>query len=670
MPPTPDATTLPAAEPTPQDQGNTAAAGPQPSQAATDTAAATPTPATAPAAPAAPSAPAAAAPAQPSQLSAGDRTKHVLGDIFQTLAGGQKVVYQKGPNGEPIKTYQDLKPGEMARGILAAAMTGLVGGFSAPRGSGKAGTVAAGAAAEDKARTAQAAGQERQAQTEFANQNVADELLMKKARAAQEQQESILNMQKTHQIMSEAAEKARQEGIIFTQQQQEHLQAQDNKYYASRAAGGQAIQDPKNPGQELVLHTMDEANRYIADHADLLLAPGSFDTRPFQRPGVGGWVVMKTPLAAEEKRDVYFAKRDDKGKLLTDKDGQYIPSGQRDQSGNIIQPGEMTGKEYQNKMTEVIAYREATAKWQDSLAQAEERRALALKDESIVAANKQLTDAGNDPTAIDINTGLPKMPFKSRMALGAFYLQNSRAAEANIAKMQTAYESEDPKSDEAKALRASIEKTQDEDDQYKKAIVAMNAKTTLPQSMATSLLNEFDNDPKKASEFFEKQVAAGKYRSSLRTDEVASVRKTLADVSVAQQQKKAEEKPAEEEYGKSSDTSKIVTPAAAQQAQAIILQHLSSGTTLDDIMQNIKTDETLSRADKAKLISGLPKQAPGKILMVSPEGSIQNAAPADQKQLEAAGYRAINQKPNPAPGAVYDLTSPEQKPNPAAPFGR
>lgn len=295
---------------------------------------------------------------------------------------------------------------------------------------------------------------------------------------------------------------------------------------------------------------------------------------------------------------------------------------------------------------------------------------MALKDESIVAANKQLTDAGNDPTAIDINTGLPKMPFKSRMALGSFYLQNSRAAEANIAKMQTAYESEDPKSDEAKALRTSIEKTQDQDDQYKKAIVAMNAKTTLPQSMTASLLNEFDNDPKKASEFFEKQVAAGKYRRSLRTDEVDNVRKTLADVSVAQQQKKAEEKPAEEDYGKSADTNKIVTPAAAQQAQAIILQHLSSGTTLDEIIHNIKTDETLGKGDKAKLISGLPKQAPGKILMVSPEGSIQNAAPEDQKQLEAAGYRSVNQKPNPAPGAVYNLTSPEQKPNPAAPFGR
>src|SRR5208337_1378102 len=36
----------------------------------------------------------------------------VLGEIFQTLAGGKKKVWQQTDKG-PVATYQDLKPGEM-----------------------------------------------------------------------------------------------------------------------------------------------------------------------------------------------------------------------------------------------------------------------------------------------------------------------------------------------------------------------------------------------------------------------------------------------------------------------------------------------------------------------------------------------------------------------------
>src|SRR5208282_389560 len=162
--------------PSPDQHADAATAGPQPTAAPASTQA---NPAVPTQAPAAASAPGAAA---PSQLSPGDKAKHVLGDIFQTIAGGKKVVYTQGPDG-PVKTYQDLKPGEMARGILAAAITGLASGYDpANRGKGPAmsSAFAGGFKGEQEQRDKQAGQQEKEAQQTFANKNASDEMLMKK----------------------------------------------------------------------------------------------------------------------------------------------------------------------------------------------------------------------------------------------------------------------------------------------------------------------------------------------------------------------------------------------------------------------------------------------------------------------------------------------------------
>jgi hypothetical protein len=663
MPPiTPDAQADQMPVPTPQQQGDTAAAGPQPSQATPDNTQAAPVSGTTvpPA-----GTPTAAPAAAPTAQSIGDKSKHILGDIFQTIAGGQKVVWQQGPNG-PVKTYQDLKPGEMARGILAAAITGLASGYDpANRGHGPAMSSAfsAGFKGEQEQRDKQAGQQEKEAQQTFANQNASDELLMKKQRFAQEQQQSILDMQKTHQIMSQAAEKARQEGIVFTQEQQTFLQNQDNKFYASKIAGGKEIQDPKNPGQDLVLHTQEEANRYIADHKDQLLAPGDFDTRPFQRPGTGGWVILKTPLSLDEKREVRFAKIGKDGKPEQDKDGNYIPSGEKDQSGHVIPPVTLSGAEYRNKMKEVIDYKEASAKWQDSLAQAEERRAIALKDINVSTANKQLLDAGNDPMAMDVNTGRPKMPFKSRMALQSFYLENQRAAEANINKMNTAAASMDPNSQEAKDLRAAIEKTQAQADQYKAAIASVNDKSVTPaDAMTRSLIVDQDGDPTKALQLFDKQAKAGKYNGNLRDDQITAIRAKLSDAIDQQKQKKEAPAP-KDDFGVSSPTSKLNDPAHVQIVQSGIAKDLQGGVSVAQARQNIIQDNNFSIDDKKKLLAGLPKPEDGKVAMISEQGQIVNATPEERKTLETGGYKVLGEKPAP-------VTEGEKTAAVVAPFGR
>ncbi len=519
---------LPAA-PSPDQQGDTAAAGPQPS---------------APAATAQPQAPAgtpAAAPtATPQQLSTGDRVKHGLGEIFQTLAGGKKAEWNQTPNG-PVKTYRDLEPGEMARGILAAAITGLASGYDpANRGKGPAmaSAFSAGFKGNQERVDKQAAGAQKEAQEQFTNKNASDELLMKKAKFAQEQQESILNMQKTHQIMNEAAQRSNEEGIKFTQDQQDHLKKQDNEYYSYKTAGGKEIEDPKNPGQDLVLHTMEEGNRYIADHKELLLAPGEFDTRPFVRPGIGGTVILKTPRSVEEKRDVHFAQRDNKGNIIY-KDGQMVPTGKHNLDGSVIQPGTYSGAEARSLAKDDLTYDEGRSTIQERLANAEEKKAKAMKDISVLAANKQYDAAGSDPTGIDISTGQPKLGFKNREVLKAFDLQTVKEGESNLRDIRKEIENAVPNSPSDKELRASYAKTQGEVDAANSRITDLKQDVPLPDALTKSLLKEFKNDPKAASEFFEKELAKGSYKLSLpRQNLIDDVRENLSNAAKAAQQKK------------------------------------------------------------------------------------------------------------------------------------
>lgn len=541
MPPTPDAQTDQMPIATPKQQGDAAAAGPQPSQATPDNTQVAPVSDT--------TVPPAAAPAAaPTAQSIGDKTKHVLGDIFQTIAGGQKVVWQQGPNG-PVKTYQDLKPGEMARGILAAAITGLASGYDpANRGKGPAmsSAFASGFRGEQAARTNQQDQQEKEAQQTFANQNASDELLMKKAKAAQDQQEGILRMQNISQMMKENEAKAGREGITFTQEQQDLLKKQDNEYYANQVSGATNLQDPKNPGHELVLYTQKQANQYINDHKDQLLAPGEFNTIPMQRPGVGGWVIQQIPLKDDDKRSLRFAKIGKDGKPETDSKGNYIPLGGpdgTDQTGQPIKPGVMSGAEFRNKMKEVQTYKENSATIQERLAKATKERADSMKDEYVVTARKQLDAAGGDPTGYDVSTGLPKLGFTNQSTIKAQDMRGIATGEDNLRRMKADLENTDPKTPEAAQKRADIEKTIGEVDSYKQEVALLRSDITRPDGMASSLLKEFKGDPDKASKLFEDNLAAGKYKlANMRPDEINSIRENLKAAKQTQQQQGQQKK--------------------------------------------------------------------------------------------------------------------------------
>jgi hypothetical protein len=652
--------------PSPDDQAAAATAGPQPSQATPDLTQPVAAPTQANAAVPVQANPAAVAPA-----TAGDKAKHVLGDIFQTLAGGKKIVYAQGPNG-PVKTYEDLKPGEMARGILAAAITGLASGYDpARRGHGPAMSSAfsAGFQGEQERQDKQQQQKQQEAQQTFVNKNASDELLMKKQRFAQEQQQSILDYQKTQQMMDQAAVRSKQEGIVFDQGQRAYFDNLDAKYNGEIAKGGKPIDDPKNPGQPLVFWDRQTMQQYANEHGKELVNPGEFDTKIMSRPD-GSWVIMKTPLAEKEKRSWRFAQMDPKNPsqpLM--KDGKVVPSGEKDESGQVIAPAIMSGEEYGNKITELDAHRKSAASAEDLLSQAAERRALAAKNAQFAAAQDQLAKAGGDINSMDVATGKSIVNDKNRQMMVARLTMAVKDQEAAAAKAEDQFNNALP-SEQTPEKRAQIDEAKREAKDLRDQLNSVTtAQTTPAQNMTRSLLKRFDNDPQKAAEYFDKQTKEGKYAGNLLSQDIDTIRKNLI---AANQEKQNETKaqPAQDQFGPSAAKDVLASPANVQGAQAIIMQHLSGGSTLDEVAQGIKSDPTLSRADKTRLLNGLPKPEAGKALMINSEGKIINAAPEEQKQLATGGYRLINEKPNPNAGAVYDLTNPQQATNPAAPFGR
>src|SRR5260370_11078431 len=142
----------------------------------------------------------------------------MLASIFQDLAGGKRTEYRQNESG-PVTVKVNLRPGEMAQSILSAALVGLSGGLKTHGGPGgnKGNAFAAGFEAEEAQKEKQETGKKQQAQTEFQNQNVASEMVLRKAANARDQQRSIDAAQEHVLHMDEARQQLEQGKFGFAQ---------------------------------------------------------------------------------------------------------------------------------------------------------------------------------------------------------------------------------------------------------------------------------------------------------------------------------------------------------------------------------------------------------------------------------------------------------------------
>lgn len=338
----------------------------------------------------------------------------VLGEIFQTLAGGKKVVWQQTDQG-PVKTYEELKPGEMARGILAAAITGLASGYDpARRGKGPAMSSAfsAGFKGEQEARDKQEAMQEKDAQEEFKNKGIAEERMLARARDAREQQASLERSQQWALNSKEQENRIARGEIDDKHTMYEWNQKQEMHMQNLKNLGAEIM---KIGDQPLTFHSHQEAEDWITKSvANHNIAIGNHDTTFEQDPVTGDWSIYQLPK--DRNRPRWFGveldadgnpKIDPKTKkMVVDKANPFY-----DMNGKPTVPADrMTPQEFYDRNEKTLDLR-AKRQMQEATAMELRDKALDYKDkvektEAMKVARQHLQAVGGDLNKTDNNGNL------------------------------------------------------------------------------------------------------------------------------------------------------------------------------------------------------------------------------------------------------------------------
>lgn len=475
-----------------------------------------------------------------------DKSKHVLGEIFQTLAGGKKKEWQQTPNG-PVATYRDLRPGEMAQGILAAAITGLAGGYDPKnRGRGPAMSSAfAGGFKENQEATDKKDEQAKEAaQKQFSNQNLSDEMVLRKQKAATEQQEAITRMSKDAAEIQAIQQRAAEGKTLFDEGQKDRIINQVGAFDAKKNAGWTEIPHPVTPGESFGFADMKEAQEYANKYGAHMLNPGEFNTAPVYNPATGLWVPMQQPKGYDELKQVRFAKMENGQPVKDPKNpGKYLSDGSKDATGRAMTPSEMTNKDYENWLTGDSKIRMDKATATEKYAMASELIERQKKDKMLAQADSRYADAGGDPFSVNLKDGMWTMTDGDRSRL-------RNAAVSNLAGMEKAREAAQKElenastADERAAARATFDKADQGWNYYNTQLATLNGRISKAGSLANAYIKNFSDedgyDGKKALDKFDEAVKRGDYKTSGMTPE--ELTRTRANLLSAQSKGEAAKK--------------------------------------------------------------------------------------------------------------------------------
>jgi hypothetical protein len=553
---------------------------------------------------------------------AGEAQHHgILGEIFQTLAGGKKKVWEQTPNG-PVATYQDLKPGEMARGILAAAITGLASGYDpANRGKGPAMSSAfsAGFKGEEAARQNKEKQDADQAQKQFQNQNISDEKTLRLHADARAQQESILKMQKDMADLAKMKQEAENGQTLFNEGRQDRVLQQLSQYDAKLSSGWTEIPHPNN-GETFGWADAKEAEKAANDFTSHLLKPGSFHTEIVYNPITHLYVPMQQPEGYDEQRQVRFAKMDKNGEPMKDANGKYIPSGEKDADGHVLSPADMTNKDYHNIVTQKLDAQYKSMSTAHLAAEVEELREKAKKERANAAMDSHYAEANGNPFAVRTTDGTFYMSDKERSLQAnqarqyvALYGGLAQKARGDLEKAATP--------EERKEATTNLENYQAMEREYTGQLSKLNTRISQPIGLAQTYVDRFTEDGKfdsdKAIAEFDKNAKAGNFKTWTPED-LAKTKTALQGV--AQKQEAAKNAPP--------------LPADSKVQQSIgIFQKQNTpkeevpGHVADSVAKNMLTTEQGNQLLKYYGLPPLPTPPPNK---PSPAGAdtIKGAAKA------------------------------------------
>src|SRR6266576_3806928 len=357
----------------------------------------------------------------------------LLASIFQDLAGGKRTEYRQTENG-PIPVKVNLRPGEMAQSILSAALVGLSSGLKTHGGPGgnKGQAFAAGFDAEQAQKEKQETEKKENAQKQFQNQNVADEMTLRKAANARDQQRSI-DLAQEHAIhMSRAQQDLEQGKIEFAERTTEFEQRQADRMNLLRTLGAKPLSYPDGkPVEEF--NSPEEAAAWANKNSALAIQSGKYNTVFEVDPVTNRYVIMQKPLSWDDPTWLGVKTDPKTGQPVKDKDGNMIPDGNfKGTNGKVEVPsGQMTPHQLYDSQTRLLDLQSKILSREEALERLKNMKRERIKDQQQSKADEEFNRANGDPNAIDPKTGNFIISPSSRTILSQRFIKEA-AMEGNV----------------------------------------------------------------------------------------------------------------------------------------------------------------------------------------------------------------------------------------------
>lgn len=350
----------------------------------------------------------------------------MLASIFQDIAGGKKTTYRQTENG-PVAVKENLQPGDMARSILAAALTGLAAGYAPNvRGKGAGAAASAGFKAVEEQRNQQEEVKKDNAQKEFQNKNVADEMTLRKAANARDQQRSI-DLAQEHAIHMDQARQALEQGKFeFAEHTTEFEQRQADRMNMLRTLGAKPITYPDGkPVEEF--NSPQEAAAWANKNAALAIQQGRYNTVFEVDPVTNRYVIMQKPLSWDDPQWLGVQKDPKTNLPIKDKDGNMIADGTfKGTNGKPEVPaGQMTPHQLYDSQTRLLDLENKKLTREEMLERIKNMRHERIKDEQQNKADNEFNRAQGNPDAIDEKTGNFILSSSSRTILQQRFIKEA-----------------------------------------------------------------------------------------------------------------------------------------------------------------------------------------------------------------------------------------------------
>jgi hypothetical protein len=422
----------------------------------------------------------------------------ILQSVFQTIAGGKKTSWVQTPDG-PKQQTENLAPGTISRNILAAALTGLAGGYGVQGGpgAGKARAISAGFNAETENLDKQKQLKQQQAQTQFKNQQEADELTLRKAADHRDQLRSMELMQE-HEIGMRREQQQLDAGQFdLVARGADRQLAQAARWDLLKEAGVTPLLQNGKPIPEF--KTEQEASDFANKNANLVIQPGKYNTTIEYNPDTLSWSVMQKPITWDTPQYLGM-KIDPKTRLpLKDKDGNYEPDGTfKDVNGKSVAPASMmTQRDFFNSQVANTKAQGESALTKENIAEIRARtmalRIANKKDLDETQAGKEWNAAGGDVNAVDAKGNFIVSP-TSRI-----YIEKKIAADAateskNLETFTKQISALDPKDPEYAGLKDDIDNTRSVLRQLQVNQKLLTSKPDLAGSISKDLRDQFTSD--------------------------------------------------------------------------------------------------------------------------------------------------------------------------------